>query len=416
MTSLGLSAQIDSASFVREDGGDPRPAALELLRELRVLAALRDAHAPWREGEEAFAQVAVSGDGAVLTLSDEGTITGSVLRVSGLHRRFEAAGLVLSLTDPDAEEVEFDDREYSPEEVSAPLDDLDEETLAKLFAPTAVKVREFSHRAPMTLRMLAPLVKADIDYAEEGEWSVAAYETTETSPGLAPSAAESPVITLNLLDDVDNGWIDVRTPREVVFGIPFWPNLERDTVPVLDLDSFAVPAAAETYRMLLTEGDGMRDELEELAARCSVDVGAAHAALIPVALGGVEGAENRIRAFLRAFGVPETLIEAALADAVAGLPRAERFEARGFARAIGEVILGGTAEAVALTRRERPLARLSRWIRDNPLLGLGIAVAELAAGILAAARLHRGGKVLGILLIADALGDLLVLLVRARRR
>ncbi len=402
------------AGVTRDDGADPRLGARELLRDLRVLAAVRDAHAPWTPGEEAVVPIAVTEDGGVLTLTGEGTITAADLRVRALRERFVAAGMTLWLSDPEDEDEEGEDREYSPEEVSAPVEELDEEGLAELFAPTAVKVREFSRRGPMNARLLAPLVKTDVDYAEAEEWSVSAYATAESSPAWPPAKAESPVLTLNLVD-LGGSWIDVRTPAQVAFPLPFWPNAERETVPVLDLDGFAGPAG-ETYRMLLTEGDGARDELDELAAHCALDVDAAHAALIPEALGGVEGADARIRSFLRAFGVPETLIEAAMADAVADLPGAERMAAGGWGKAIGDVLVGGTYEAVALTRRARPLARMSRKLRENPLLGVGLAAVEFTAGVIATARLRRGWKAIGILLITDAIGDLLVSLARLRRR
>ncbi len=57
--------------------------------------------------------------------------------------------------------------------------------------------------------------------------------------------------------------------------VPLWTDAERDTLPVLDIDAIRVPETAEIYRRLLTEGDGSRDELLELAAAVRLDVDAA---------------------------------------------------------------------------------------------------------------------------------------------
>lgn len=435
MPELEFSVHVSYAGVDRGDGTDPRPDSLALLRELRVLAALRDASAEWTDAdEEAALLIAVSDDGGVLTLTADDTITRG-LRVAELRERFATAGLTLWLDDPadGGEDALFGDVDTvlaeAAQESEALLEEeavfdedpdagelLDEADLEELFAPTPVRVREFSHRGPVEARVRATLAAAEVDYAEVGEWSLYAFASSESTSVWPPAKAEGPVIVLNLPEDGDP-WVEVTPPGVLANSGYFWPNAERDTRPVLDIDAITVPAAAETYRMLLAEGDGTRDELIALAERCALDVDAAHAALRAEALGGVEGADARIRAFLRAFRVPAPLIDAAMSDAgTSVLADARRFAPKRWLHTLGDILVGGLYETIPLTRRERPLARAVRAVRKNPALGLAIAVAELAVGLVLTAVLRGGWKALGIALIADATGDLAVLWARARRR
>lgn len=418
MTSLAFAAQLSYASVDDGHGGDPRSRAREVLRELRVLAALRDADAEWSDAdEEAVVVVAVTDDGEVLTLTDEGMIA-RTLTVAELRARFADERMTLWLEDPASDGTLADEYDYDvdddPEEgFQEDADELDPEELAALFAEHPVQVREFSRRGPISGRVLATAAKAEIEYAEASDWSLLRYETAGTAGLWQPSKAESPAITVNLPRDGDV-WIEVRTHGAFTRPMHFWPDAERDTVPVLDIDEIAVPAAAETYRMLLAEGDGVRDELEELADRCDLDVERAHEALKAEALGGVVGSEARIRAFLAAFDVPAELIDAALSDADE-LPGARRFAPRSWPQTAGDVIVGGTTEATALTRRDRPFARLARAVESTPALGVAVALGELALGVVLTTVLRRGWKAVGGLLIADAVTDLALLWRRTRR-
>lgn len=424
MTSLEFAAQMSYASVDDGHGRDPRQAAVALLRELRVLAAMRDASREWSDSsEEAVVAIAVSNDGFVLTLTPEDTITRE-LGVGDLRARFADAGMTLWLEDPASDDELIDEYDYDedddPDEGFEDGDEgdvaEDDADLAALFAPDPVRVRAFSHRGPMEARLMAKMAKTDVAYAEVGLWSLVSFETAEPTEGWQPSKAQSPLITLNI-PERGSTWVEVATHGVMASSHYFWPDAERDTLPVLDIDAITVPAAAETYRMLLAEGDGVHDELVALAERCDLDVELAHEALRSEALGGIAGADARLRAFLRAFDVPEELIEAAMSDAgAATLPDARRFEVKSWPQTAGDVILGGTWEGTALTRRSQPWARLSKALLENPLLALAVILGELALGAVLTVVLRRGWKTVGVLLVTDALGDLVVLWARMRRR
>ena len=404
------------ASVDREDGSDPRPSAREILERLRVLAAVRDASAAWADRDEAVLAIAVTDENAVLTLTAEDVIE-TTLTVAALRAEFAEAGLNLWI---DAEgpaatavegfeefEAEFDDAELfgdDDDEDAEDLDDID----PMLFEPTPVRVAAFSHRGPAVARILAEANRTTVEHTESGIWSVQRFRTTEPTSGWVSSRAELPIIEVNRTDTGDS-WIEVTTASGTV---PFWPDAERDTQPVLDLDAIAVPETAEVYRRLLTEGDGTRDELAEIAGSTRLDVDDAHRALIAETLGGVVGSEERRRAFLAAFGIPADLIDAAFDDD----GDARRFEPVGWPAAAGNLLVAGFGELAPLTRRDTSWQRVTGAIRRRPALGIAIAAGELVFGVWAAGRLRGIGKGLGILAIIDAIGDLAVWVARLRRR
>lgn len=431
MTQIPLAAQLSYASVDRGDGTDPRPDALRLLRGLRVLSALRDARAEWsQDDEEAVVVVALDDQGRVLTLTEQDTIAPGP-RVPELREQFEEAGLALYLDDPDDEYEEFDEGEESDEgeaaaedldedepiEDDSPDDDgeLSEEELAELFKPVPVRVRELSHRGPLASRLRATSTGVEVAHSEVGDWSLAAYETTEPTPGLmSPSRAELPLVVLNLPAD-GGAWLEVTTHGSQLFPASFWPDSERGTELVLDLDTITVPATREVYRTLFIEGDGVRAELEEVAQRCILDVERAHLALRAEALGGVVGADERLQELLGAFGIPRVLVAAALSDSgVDGLDQVRRFSPKGWPRTVADALVAGTADSTPLTRRSRPLARAARVVRDRPLLGTAIAVGELAAGLLLTRVLPGGWKAVGVAVVVDATVDLGISLARTR--
>lgn len=117
-------------------------------------------------------------------------------------------------------------------------------------------------------------------------------------------------------------------------------------------------------------------------------------------------------AFIRAFDVPSELVEAAFESQTKG----RRFHPRGWASLIGELLVGGISEASALTRRQRPLMRIENAVRARPLLGAALSAAELTAGVALGRGRSRLGRVLGRFLIIDALVDMVIWVVRLRRR
>lgn len=410
--------QLSYASVDRGDGSDPRPSARDILSLLRVPAGMRDATAAWDDREEAVLAIPVTDDGHVLTLSEEDTVE-STLSTSELKSAFEVEGLTLWLdVDVDVDEDEafgFDPVEELVDELiddSAEVGADESEDAAidsALFAASAVRVSAFSHRGPGIARILATARRMPVDHRESGDWSLQQFETSEPTGDWSTSRAEVPVIELNRADaDV---WFEVTTGNGG--PVPFWTDAERDTLPVLDIDAIRVPETAEIYRRLLTEGDGSRDELLELAAAVRLDVDAAHRALIPEALGGVIGAESRERAFLAAFGVAPDLIDAAFGGATARPQR--RFLPVGWWTAVRETAIAGVGEFTPLTRRERPLARLGEALRRRPVVGLALSFGEFAAGAWVTSRVRGAGRTLGLLLVIDALIDAAISIVRIRR-
>lgn len=416
MPQNSFGVQVSYASVDRGDGSDPRPSAREALSSLRVLAAVRDAGTAWGDRAEAVLVIPLTDGGAVLTLTDEDTIA-TTLTIDALREAFVDAGLNLWIDAEPAStsvvegfeefEAEFDGDEdgFGDDEDAEEFGDL----LPELFEPTPVRVAAFSHRGPAVARILAEANRTAVEHAESSVWSLQRFRSSEPTSGWVSAKAELPVIEVNRTDDGD-GWIEVTAASGTV---PFWPDAERETQPVLDLDAISVPETAEVYRRLLTEGDGSRDELAEIAISTRVDVEAAHRALVAEALGGVVGSDARRRAFLAAFGIPEELIERAFDDAA---PAARRFEPVGWAPAVWNTLVAGVGELTPLTRRNTFWARLTAAIRRRPALGLAIATGELALGLWAAGRMRGLGRAVGVLAITDAIGDIAVWVARLRRR
>ncbi|MDF2507425.1 MAG: hypothetical protein K0Q52_1284 [Microbacterium sp.] len=422
LNSFGV--HLSSASVDRGDGSDPRASARDILSLLRVPAGVRDATAAWDDREEAVLAIPVTDDGRVLTLSEADTIE-SALTASELKAAFEEKGLTLWLdvdvdvdvdTDVDADEaIGFDPVEELVEDLiddSVEVGDDESEDAGadpELFAAAAVQVFAFSHRGPAVARMLATARRMTVDHRESGDWSLQQFETSEPTGDWSTSKAELPVIELNRADAA--AWFEVTVGNGG--PVPFWTDAERDTLPVLDIATIRVPETVEIYRRLLTEGDGSRDELLEIAAAVRLDVDAAHRALIPEALGGVIGAEARERAFLAAFGVAPDLIDAAFGGAAAGAPR--RFLPVGWRTALRETAIAGAGEFTPLTRRERPFARLGDALRRRPVVGLALSFAEFAAGVWITSRGRGAGRTFGVLLVIDALIDAAITITRIRR-
>ncbi|GAB3601132.1 hypothetical protein GCM10027408_32240 [Microbacterium tumbae] len=385
-----------------------------MLRGLRVPAAVRDATAAWSNGQEAVVAIPVTDDGRVLTLDADDAIA-MTLTVRALLAAFREAGLTLWLDagddvgddvgDDEAELADASDEFGADAETPAGAD---AEIDPALFAPAVVQVASFSHRGPGMARVAAQLQQSEVEHVESGVWSLQRFSTAEPSGAGSASGADLPVIELSRTE-IGDGWFDVRLPSGVV---PFWTDAERDAQPVLDIDAITVPETAAIVHRLLTEGDGSRDDLLEVASRTPLDVDAAHAALIPEALGGVVGAEARQRAFLAAFGVPAELIDAAFGEP--GALEVRRFVPTGWWALVRELLIEGAGGLTPLTRRGCPTARFGRMLRERPLRGVALSTAELTAG-LALSRLRGVGRVLGILLVVDAVVDLLIWAVRLRR-
>jgi hypothetical protein len=418
MPQNSFGVHLSYTSVDRGDGTDPRDAAHDVLARLRVLAGVRDATAAWDDREEAVLAIAVTDDGHVLTLSEEDTIE-STLSASELKAAFEEKGLTLWLdvdVDVDVDEAfGFDSVGESVDEllddsVEAGTEDSEDAAIdSALFAASAVRVSAFSHRGPAIARILAAAYGTAVDHRESGEWSLQQFEASEPSGAWASSKADVPVIELNRAAEAV--WFEVT-----VGGggpIPFWTAAERDTRPVLDIDAIRVPETAEIYRRLLTEGDGSRDELLEIAAAVDLDVDAAHRALIPEELGGVVGAEARERSFLAAFGISPDLIDAAFGRATTGAQRT--FLPMGWWPTLRETAIAGLGELTPLTRRERPLARFGDALRRRPVVGLALSLGEFGAGLWVASRARGAGKALGVLLVVDAVVDLAIWVTRIRR-
>ncbi|MFB8189945.1 hypothetical protein ACFC14_11505 [Microbacterium sp. NPDC055988] len=418
MPQNSFGVHLSYASVDRTDGTDPRPSARDILSLLRVPAGVRDATAEWDGREEAVLAIPVTDDGHVLTLSEDDTIE-STLSASELEAAFEEKGLTLWLdVDGDVD----GDVATGFDSVEELVDDLIDDSVemggdgseaaaidSALFAAPAVQVSAFSHRGPAVARILATARRMTVDHRESGDWSLQQFETSEPTGDWSTSPAEVPVIELNRAEAAV--WFEVTVG--IGGPVPFWTDAERDTVPVLDIAAIGVPETAEIYRRLLTEGDGSRDDLLEIAAAVRLDVDAAHRALIPEALGGVIGAEARERAFLAAFGVAPDLIDAAFGGATA--PAVRRFLPVGWWTAVRESAIAGVGEFTPLNRRERPLARLGDALRRRPVVGLALSFGEFVVGAWVTSRGRGAGRTLGLLLVVDALIDASILITRIRR-
>lgn len=385
--------QITYASITSRDG-DPVAAAERILRDEQVLAALRES-----DGGEVTALIPVTESGSVVALDASGLLRFD-LSTTQLQELFAAAGLTLGVTGDEMDTPALD--EYDHALIAA------DESGQALFAPEPVRVAEFSRRGPWLARITAQILHVDVDYLEDGTWSLYRYATDRSHGALTDGRAAGAIVELNVPQHGD-AWVEVTTPRGVT--AMFWPNSERLTRPVLDFDAIGTPESAELYRRMLAEADGTHDELLELGSLI-VDIEAAHRASLPEAIGGVEGTRERLATFVAAFGVPAALVSAALD----GGGTARQFAARGWMPLIGEILTGGTAELTALTRRQKPFARLARALRERPLLGAALSTGELAVG--AALTRSRSGlaRTLGIFLVIDAIADLIIWVVRIRRR
>lgn len=415
MLQNSFGVHVSYASVDRSDGSDPRSVAVDILARLRVPAALRDATEEWGEQQEAVLAIPVTDDGRVLTLSADDLVE-STLTAAALRDAFQEQQLTLWLdADGDVDVAADDDVEFgqSGQDAEAPAPQTEGETDALIDAgafdlPT-VQVATFSHRGPAVARILATARGVAVDHLESGEWSLQRLETAEPTGDWVVSQADLPLVELNRAESAT--WFMVTTGGGDI--VPFWTDAERGTRAVLDIDAITVPETAEIYRRLLTEGDGSRDELLEVAARVALDVDAAHRALIPESLGGVIGERARHQAFIAAFGVPSDLIDAAFDDAAA--PVGRRFVPVGWWAVVRETAIAGVGEATSLTRRQRPFARLADAVRRRPVWGLALAAGELTAGVWAMSRSHRAVKGVGVLLVIDALIDALICVTRIRR-
>ncbi|MFD5224889.1 hypothetical protein ACFWHT_04625 [Microbacterium sp. NPDC058342] len=414
-----IAFQITYASVDSGDGADPTIAVERILREQRVLAATRGF-----DGESSIVLIPVTESGGVVSVDDAGHLRFD-LSTTRLEALFAEEGLTLHLggTDDALEEVDAElEQEYGEafEQLDDPSglaqeelggfgmpDDADEFT-DDLFRVEPVQVAEFSRRGPWAARLTAQLLDTEVDHLEAGSWSLCRYRTDRAHGALSGGRADLPVIEVNIPAGGD-AWIEVTAPHGR--SALFWPNGERLTRPVLDFDSIAVPESAEVYRRMLSEADGVREELAELELGEAVDAEAVLRACLPEALGGIVGEKARLRAFVAAFGVTGSLVDAGFEEATG----ARRFVPRGWGRTVGDLVIGGVLETTPLTHRDRPVARFARLLRERPLLGAAISIAELAAGVVLRRR-SRFGRGLGVLLIIDAVADLLILAIRMRRR
>lgn len=406
---------VSTASVDSGDGSDPRDAATRVLSRLRVPAGLRDATAAWEDREEAVLAIPVTDDGHVLTLSADDRIE-STLTTAELRSAFREQQLTLWL-DADGDTISADD---GVEDVVADGEVSDDDpgqtdhseidlTDAPAFDLPTVQVSTFSHRGPVVARILATAHRVTVDHEESGEWSLQRLETSEVTDYWTTSKADLPLIEWNRAES--GSWF-VVTGRSGV-SVPFWTHAERDTRPVLDIGAITVPETAEIYRRLLTEGDGNRDELADIADAVPLDVDAAHRALMPESLGGVIGEQARQRAFIAAFGVPVDLIDIAAGAEAGSVGR--RFLPVSWGVALRETAIAGFGEATPLTRRHRPIARFADAVRRRPVWGLALSLGELGIGAWTASRTRGVGRGIGILLVTDALIDTIIWIVRIRR-
>ena len=415
MTTEQIAFQVSYASVESADSSDPTGTAVRLLREQRVLAAVREF-----DGMEITALIPVTDSGAIVALDEAGLLRFD-LTAAELERAFSDAGLTLHLAsavdalgqvDAELDEqfgdafemLDAPDAADDDDETDEELEDFDESDELD-----TVRVAEFSHRGPWAARLTAQIVGGAVDYLEADTWSLYRYRTDQAHAAVSNGKADLPILEVNLPTHGE-AWVEVTAPSGRT-GY-FWVNGERLTMPVLDLSSIAVPESAELYRRMLIEADGVRDELMQLGMGAAIDIEQAVHACTPEALGGIEGTLARVREFIAAFGVPTTLIEAGLDDQASG----RRFSARGWARTIGDWLMGGLTETAALTRRDRPMVRFEHFLRKRPLVGMSLSTAELAFGVGLSRGRSRIGRGIGILMVLDASADLAIWAVRMLRR
>lgn len=416
MSAEQIAFQIAFASIESGDGSDPTETVQRILRDERVLAAIRG-----------------SADGAVTVLLpvtesedvvalDADDLLRFDLTARQLGARFAEAGLALhlDLADDALEEVDAElDQEFGEafehlDDAADAPDDLPGFATSTsgdddLFAPDPVRVVEFSRRGPWAARLTAQLLQTPVDYLEDGTWSVYRYRTDRAHGAISGGRADGPIIEVNVPPHGE-AWVEVSGLHGRI--AMFWPNSERLTRPALELEEIAVPESAELYRRMLSEIDGGGDELAELHLGRAVDADAVLRACRPEALGGVIGEDARLRTLVLAFGVPDSLVAAGLDDTAGG----RRFAPQGWPRTVGDTVMGGLTELASLTHRDHPVVRCARFLRKRPLLGAALSTAELAVGVGLGRGRSRIGRGVGVLLAIDALADLVLWTIRIRRR
>lgn len=418
MSAEQIAFHVTYASVESPEGVDPTPAAEDVLRRERVLAACRGF-----DGDESVFLVPVTESGSVVALDSEDRLRFD-LSALGLQRLFETAGLTLhlELADDALEEV---DQELD-EEYGAAFEQLDDPAAASEdlggfgmpegdvtdeegdFAPAPVRVAEFSRRAPWGARFTAQITGVDVDYLEDGSWSLYRYATDQPHMALSGGSSDHPIIEVNL-PERGEAWIEITSGTRT--GM-FWPNIERLTRPVLDIEAIGVAESADVYRRMLLEADGTNEELLGLAMGDAVDVEAARRACAPEALGGTAGEYERIKAFVAAFGVPESLISAGIDGGAVG----RRFTPRGWGRTLVDLAVAGVGETIPLTRRERPFALAARFLRERPAIGAAVSITELVAGVAASRTRSPIVRGLGVLMVIDAVLDLVIWVRRVLTR
>lgn len=414
MSEEQIAFHVSYALVESAEGEDPTAVASELLRAERVLAASRGS-----DGGDAVFLIPVTESGAVVSLDADDRLRFD-LSALALQQMFDNAGLTLHLgaSDDALEEV---DQELD-EQFGAAFEQLEDPAAASEdlggfgmpdsdddgFAVQPVTVAEFSRRGPWGARITAQITGADVEYVETETWSLYRYATGGMHLAVSSGRADHPIIEVNLPEHGE-AWIEVTADGRT--GM-FWPNVERFTQPLLDVDTIAVPQSAELYRRMLLEADGTGDELRGLRLGVALDIDAAVRACAPEALGGTVGELERIGAFVAAFGVPASLVAAGIDGNGAG----QRYAPRGWPRTVIDLAVGGVAELTALTRRERPLARAARFLRERPALGAAISVAELTAGVAAARSRSAATRGIGALMVCDAIFDLAIWVRRSRGR
>lgn len=417
MSAEQIAFHVSYASVESASGDDPTQLAAEALRAERVLAASRGF-----DGDEAVFLIPVTESGHVVALDGDDRLRFDLTALA-VQRRFEAAGLTLhlGLHDDAIEEVDQElDEEYGAafeqlDDPAAAADDLggfgmpdSGDSDDELFAMQPVRVAEFSRRGPWGARITAQMTGVEVDYLEAGTWSLYRYATDQPHMAVSGGGADEPIIEVNLPQHGE-AWVEVTMRGRT--GM-FWPNIERLTQPVLDLDAITVPESADVYRRMLLEADGTEEELRGLGMGEQIDLETARRACAPEALGGTAGELERVRAFISAFGVPAALISAGVDDAAAG----RRFTPRGWPRTVADLAVGGIEEITALTSRQRPLPRAARFLRKRPAVGAAVSIAELAAGLAASRTRSPLVRGLGVLAIIDAALDLVIWVGRARSR
>lgn len=424
MAAEQIAFQITFASVDSADSADPRGRAERILREARVLAAIRG-----DDDDVPTLLIPVTENAQVLALEEDGRLRFD-LSAARLEALFAGEGLTLHLgildahDAPDGEEdtdevleavdaeleEEFGEAFHRLEEVGDDLPDFGAwEDGDALITQEPVRVAEFSRRGPWAARVTAQLLQTPVEYLEAAAWSVYRYRTDRAHGAVSGGGADGPIIEVNV-PQRGEAWVEVtgRHGRTAML----WPNAERLTRPVLDIGAIAVPESAELYRRMLSVVDGAQDELDELRLGDEVDADAVRRACLPEALGGTAGADARLRAVVAAFGVPSALVDAGL-DATGG---GRRFVPRGWSRTAIELVLGGLVEVAPLVHRDRPVVRFARFLRKHPAVGAALSVLELMAGARLAAARSRLGRGVGVVLVIDSAVDLAVWVVRIRRR